>query len=353
MNGDIKEDIRSLSLTDLEKFFADQNEKTFRANQVYEWFWKKSCRSINDMTNLSKPVRKILEDHFSFPVLHIEKEYISRDRTVKSTFRLHDRLMIEGVLIPDGNRTTACISSQVGCQLGCTFCATGLFGFKRNLAFTEIFDQVVELTNQSLHHFNVPLSNIVLMGMGEPLLNYEEVKRAILMITSEDGLGMSPQRITLSTVGIPNMIRKLADDHLRIHLAISLHTADNVKRSIIVPLNKKYPLEELRDALKYYHEKTGKRFTLEYLMFANMNDSLSDAHNLAEFCKSFPVKINLIGYNQVPDLDFKRPESGKIIAFKEFLEKKNMIVNIRKSRGEDIEAACGQLALKDRNQREG
>jgi len=350
MIGDYNKDIRSLTLIELEKFFTDQKEKTFRAKQVYEWLWKKSCRSFDDMTNLSKPIRKILEDHFTFSVLHIEKEYVSRDHTRKSVFRLHDGLMIEGVLIPEGTRTTACISSQVGCQLGCTFCATGHFGYKRNLGFTEIFDQVVELNNQSLLHFNVPLSNIVMMGMGEPLMNYKEVKRVISMIVAEEGLAMSPQRITLSTVGIPHMIKKLADDQLRIHLAISLHVADNVKRSKIVPLNKKYSLEELKDALKYYHEKTKKRFTIEYLMFADFNDNMADAHNLAEFCKSFPVKINLIGYNPVMDLDFKKPLPEKLNAFKEFLEKKNMIVNIRKSRGEDIDAACGQLALKDKSQ---
>jgi 23S rRNA (adenine2503-C2)-methyltransferase len=351
MTGDTKRDIRSLSLKDLGQFFTDQNEKSFRAKQVYEWLWKKPCRSFEEMSNISKSIRKLLEDNFSFPVLRLEKEFISRDRTRKSVFRLYDGLMVEGVLIPDGTRTTACISSQVGCQLGCTFCATGHFGFKRNLEFTEIFDQVVEINGQSVSHFNVPLSNIVLMGMGEPLMNYEEVKKAISKIVAEEGLAMSPQRITLSTVGIPHMIRKLADDQLKVHLAVSLHAADNVKRSRLVPINKKYPLEELKDALIYYHEKSKKRFTLEYLVFDGINDSIADAHNLAEFCKSFPVKINLIGYNPVTNLEFRKPLPDKVSAFKEFLEKKNMIVNVRKSKGEDIEAACGQLALKEGKQR--
>ena len=346
MNGDAKIDIRAISLADIEKFFIENNEKPFRARQVYEWLWKKACRSFGEMTNLSRESRQLMEERFIFPVLNVEKENTSADGTIKSLFRLPDGLFVEGVLIPEGTRTTACISSQVGCPLACTFCATGFLGFKRNLGFTEIVDQVTETNRQSLKYFHIPLSNIVFMGMGEPLLNYEEVKKSIEKITSVDGLAMSPQRITVSTVGIPSMIRQLADDNIRFHFALSLHAADNAKRTKIIPLNKKYPVEELIESLKYFHITTKKRVTIEYLLFNGFNDTLTDASDLARFCRNFPVKINLIDYNPVNGSVYKKSEPAKLNAFKEFLEKRNLVVNVRKSRGADINAACGQLAAK-------
>ncbi len=339
-------DIRSLTLGEIETYFTEAGERPYHARQVYDWLWKKSCRSFSEMSNISKSVRERLEKDFTFPVLRIETEQQSRDKTIKTIFRLSDGLFIEGVLIPDADRTTACISSQAGCPLGCTFCATGQFGYKRNLQFTEIFDQVAELNRQSLKQFSIPLSNIVLMGMGEPLLNYEEVKKAVEMITSEDGLAMSPQRITLSSVGIPPMIRKLADDRIRYHFALSLHAADNAKRSSIIPLNKKHPLEELTESLKYFYQATKKRITIEYLLFNGFNDSIQDAQNLALFCRNFPVKVNLIEYNPVEGTGFRKPDKEKTQLFREHLEKKNMVVNVRRSRGGDIDAACGQLALR-------
>jgi 23S rRNA (adenine2503-C2)-methyltransferase len=253
--------------------------------------------------------------------------------------------MVEGVLIPDEGRTTACISSQAGCALACRFCATGMLGFRRNLSFTEIFDQVVLLNLQSNKYSGKNLSNIVFMGMGEPLMNYEEVLKSIEKITSEDSLGMSPQRITVSSVGIPGMIRKMGDDKVRFHFALSLHAATDAKRDQIIPVNKKYPLRELTDALKYYHAKTNKRFTIEYILFKDFNDGIEDAKELAVFCKSFPVKINLIGYNPVEGSGFLQSTAEKTRAFREFLESKNMVVNVRKSRGKGINAACGQLAV--------
>lgn len=346
MNGDVKDDIRSLSLADIEKFFIEKDEKHFRARQVYEWLWKKACRSFDEMTNLSRETRELMEKYFKFPVLTVENENKSADRTIKSLFRLTDGLFIEGVLIPEANRTTACISSQAGCPLACTFCGTGFLGFKRNLGFTEIFDQMTEINRQSLKYFRIPLSNIVFMGMGEPLLNYEEVKKAIEKMTSPDGLAMSPQRITLSSVGIPSMIHRMADENIKFHFALSLHVADNAKRTKIIPLNKKYPIEELIESLKYFHDKTKKRITLEYLLFREFNDSLKDAGDLARFCKNFPVKINLIEYNPVNMSVYKKSESSALIAFQKFLEKRNLVVNVRKSRGGDINAACGQLAAK-------
>jgi len=346
MNGDAKTDIRSLSLAEIENFFIENKEKPFRARQVYEWLWKKGCRSFDEMTSLSKESRQFMVEQFTFPVLSVEKEFSSTDGTIKSLFRLPDDLYVEGVLIPEAYRTTACISSQVGCPLGCAFCATGFLGFKRNLSFTEILDQVMETNRQSLKYFQIPLSNIVFMGMGEPLLNYEEVKKSIEKITSADGQAMSPQRITVSSVGIPSVIRRLADDKIRFHFALSLHAANNSKRSKIIPLNKKYPIEELIESLKYFHSATKKRITIEYLLFNSFNDSSEDASDLARFCRNFPVKINLIEYNPVSGSVYKRPEPSRVNAFKEFLEKRNMVVNLRKSRGGDINAACGQLAAK-------
>jgi 23S rRNA (adenine2503-C2)-methyltransferase len=344
MNGNSKTDIRSLSLGEIEKFFLESNEKPFRARQVYEWLWKKSCHSFGEMTNLSKESRQLLEKRFIFPVVTLENEVGSSDKTIKSLFRLTDGLFVEGVLIPEAIRTTACISSQAGCPLACVFCATGLLGFKRNLGFTEIVDQVTEINRQSMKYFHLPLSNIVFMGMGEPLLNYEEVKKAIERITSPDGLGMSPQRITLSSVGIPSVIRRLADENIRFHFALSLHAAVNDKRNKIIPMNKKYPIEELIDSLKYFHSKTRKRITLEYILFSGFNDAMEDAADLARFCRNFPVKVNLIEYNTVNGSDYSKSDQTRLNSFKEFLEKKNMVVNIRKSRGSDISAACGQLA---------
>jgi 23S rRNA (adenine2503-C2)-methyltransferase len=342
-----KTDIRSLSLAEIENFFREKNEKPFRAKQVFDWIWKKTCRSFDEMTNLSMENRQLLEEHFCFPVLQEEKELRDLDGTLKSTFRLPDGTLVESVLIPADNRTTACISSQAGCALACRFCATGILGFRRNLTFTEIFDQVVLLNRQSEKYFGKPLSNIVYMGMGEPLMNYDEVLKSIEKITSEESLGMSPQRITVSSVGIPAMIRKMADDKVRFHFALSLHAATNAKRDQIIPINKKHPIQNLTEALKYYHTKTGKRFTIEYILFKDFNDNLEDAKALALFCKSFPVKINLIAYNPVGKSGFSQSTPEKTRAFREFLENKNMVINERKSRGKNIDAACGQLALID------
>ena len=349
MSGDKGIDIRLLSLAEIEAFFQTIDEKPFRAKQVFDWLWKKSCRSFDEMTNLSKETREKLKQKFSFPVVTIQKTFTSSDGTVKNIFHLHDGLLVEGVLIPSDNRTTACISCQAGCPLACSFCATGQLGFNRNLSFPEIYDQVVLLNQQSIQLFGSSLSNIVYMGMGEPLLNYEQVLRSVDKITSEAGLGISPQRITISSVGIPKMIMKMADDNVKFHFALSLHAANNEKRSSIIPLNKKFPLEELTEALKYYHQKTKKRFTIEYILFHEFNDTIHDARELALFCKSFPVKINLIEYNSTHNSDFQKSQTSKLIAFKEFLETRNLVVNTRKSRGEDIAAACGQLALKEKS----
>jgi len=364
MSGEQLPDIRTITRAEIGRFFLEHNDKTFRADQVFEWLWKKACHSFNEMTSLSKFSRQLLTDHFSLHTAIPENIQRSHDGTIKTGFRLYDGLMIEGVLIPSEGRVTACISSQVGCALGCKFCATGQLGFNRNLTPGEIFDQVTYLsyltstgisetalasiTNKH-RTFNFTanyLTNIVFMGMGEPFLNYEAVRESIEKITSVEGLGISPQRITVSSIGIPRMIRKMADDKVKYHFAISLHAATDKKRDKIIPFNLHHPLREIVDALKYYHSVTGKRFTIEYILFRKFNDSLADARALALFCRNFPVKINIIEYNQVRDPGFTQADPERTKMFIHFLESKNLVVNLRKSRGKDIDAACGQLALR-------
>ncbi len=341
MSGSLQPDIRSLTKQELELFFLQHGEKKFRAYQVFEWIWKKSAHSFEEMTSLSKIDRELLQNHFSFHTAVPEIRQTSSDGTLKTGFRLHDGLMVEGVLIPSGDRNTVCISSQVGCALGCKFCATAQLGFTRNLTIGEILDQVTGMRKAASG-----ISNIVFMGMGEPFLNYANVTGAIEKITSSAGLGMSAQRITVSSVGIPRMIKQMADDDPKYHFALSLHAATDAKRSQVIPFNLKHPLADLTESLRYYSKKTGKRFTIEYILFGHFNDSVADAMDLALFCKNFPVKINIIEYNPVQGTGFARSDPAKTKTFVAFLESRNLVVNIRESRGKDIDAACGQLAGK-------
>ncbi|OFX19133.1 MAG: 23S rRNA (adenine(2503)-C(2))-methyltransferase [Bacteroidetes bacterium GWA2_31_9b] len=343
---DEKRDILLLSPEEIKQFLESNKEKSFRASQVYEWLWKKHCRSFEEMTNISKSLRDLLSENFFIQSLKPATVQVSKDTTIKIAFRLFDGALIEGVLIPSEDRATACISSQVGCNLGCEFCATGKLGLKRNLSVGEIYHQVVELMLLAKGKYNLSLTNIVFMGMGEPLLNYNNVLKAIEMISSDKGLGMSPQRITLSTVGLPKMIKKLADDSIKFHLAISLHSANELKRSEFMPVNDTNSLQALKEALIYFNKKTGERITFEYLLLNGINDSIPDAKELAEYCKSFPVKINLIEYNSTGNPKFNKSTSKNTDAFFSFLKSRNLIVNIRRSRGQDIDAACGQLAAK-------
>ena len=346
MTEETKKDIRKYSLNNLSEFFVSKGEKAFRAKQVYEWLWKKSATSFDEMTNLSKETRSLLIDNFIINSVKIKQQQKSYDGTIKILFELHDGKIVEGVLIPSEKRVTACISSQVGCALACSFCATGTLGFTRNLDFDEIYDQVAIISKLAVEKLDLKLSNIVYMGMGEPLLNYDNVMKSIDIITSENGLAMSPQRITVSTAGISKMIKQLGDDNIRFNLAISLHTANNNKRNEIMPINKKDSLYDLIEAIKYFHEKTNQRITFEYILFKNYNDSIDDANELAFFCKNFPVKINIIEYNNVVDTPFRRADKSHTEEFVKLLESRNIIVNLRKSRGKDIDAACGQLANK-------
>lgn len=341
-----KQDIRQLSLDQLLARISDLGEKPFRARQVYEWLWKKSATDFDEMTNLSLGLRELLGQNFTINNLRIEDEQVSEDRTIKSGFKLYDNNLVEGVLIPTENRMTACISSQVGCSLSCKFCATGFLERKRNLEPGEIYDQVIRINNQAEENYGIPLSNIVLMGMGEPLLNYANVLKGIDRIIAEDGLNMSPKRITLSTAGIAKMIRKLADDQVKFNLALSLHAADDEKRNSIMAINETNSLEVLKEAMTYFHSNTKNQITLEYIAFKNFNLGIEDAKNLVKFASNFPCKINIIEYNPIDNGMFQKAGANELDGFVGFLEKKGLIVNVRRSRGKDIDAACGQLANK-------
>ncbi len=341
-----KIDIRNISVEELQKFCKDNNLPKFRAKQVEEWLWKKGATSFAEMTSLSKEMRDLFTVHFVINSVKIHKAERSIDGTIKYSMKLHDNQLVEGVLIPSKKRITACISSQVGCSLDCAFCATGTLKLERNLTAAEIYDQVFILNEESISSFGKSLSNIVYMGMGEPLLNYNNMLESIELITTKKGMGMSPKRITVSTAGIAKMVKKLGDDMVKFNLAISLHSANDEKRSSLMILNDSVPLQELRDAIRYFYDKTDSRITYEYILFKEVNDSVEDAKELAKFCKVSPCKINLIQYNKVDGMDYEKSSNKNTETFISYLEEKHLIVNLRKSKGKDINAACGQLVNK-------
>jgi 23S rRNA (adenine2503-C2)-methyltransferase len=346
MNSE-KINIRSLSLAELATSIESFNEKPYRAKQIMEWLWKKNAAHFEEMSNLGKPLRDKLENHYYIDHIQLNDQQISSDKTIKCAFSVNDGKVVEGVLIPTSSRTTACISSQVGCSLSCKFCATGQLKLMRNLTAGEMVDQVVYLKQQAETRYNTPLTNIVYMGMGEPLLNYKNMIRSVELLTSEEGLGMSPKRITVSTAGIAKMIRKLGDDAVKFNLALSLHAANDKKRSEIMEINNSNSLEELSDALRYFHEKTDARITFEYIIFKDFNDQLEDARELAAFAKCVPCKINIIEYNPIENSEYQQANRKNVDDFVAYLEAKNLVVNVRRSRGKDIDAACGQLANKN------
>ena len=344
-----KKDLRELSSEELMSELKTLGAPSFRAKQIREWMWQRGAAGISDMQNLPKDLREVLDGKYYLSKAILHEQQISADKTIKCAFKVDGDKVVEGVLIPSTKRMTACISSQVGCSLACKFCATGRLKMLRNLTGGEIFDQVNYLRNEALTRYKTPLTNIVYMGMGEPLLNYNNMMHSIQWITSPEGLGMSPQRITVSTAGIAKMIKKLGDDKVKFNLALSLHAANDVKRSKIMEINDSNNLAALSEALKYFHDATGTRITFEYIIFKDFNDTIQDAKELAEFCKQLPVKINIIEYNPIDDGEFQQASPERVEAFAKFLESKNMIVNVRRSRGKDIDAACGQLANKNKS----
>lgn len=341
-----KKDIRALTRDQLREFFVTNGDKAFRGNQVYEWLWQKSAHSFEVMTNVSKETRAMLEAHFVINHIKVDQMQRSSDGTIKNAVRLHDDLVVESVLIPTKTRTTACVSSQVGCSLDCRFCATARLKRMRNLNPDEIYDQVVAIDNESRLYFDKPLSNIVFMGMGEPLMNYNNVLKAIDKITSPEGLGMSPKRITVSTSGVPKMIKKMADEEVKFKLAVSLHSAIDSIRTSIMPFNATFTLADLREALVYWYDKTKSRITYEYVVWNGINDTQKDVDALVDFCKFAPSKVNLIEYNPIDDGEFQQANEKAIDMYVRTLERNNIVVTVRRSRGKDIDAACGQLANK-------
>ena len=339
-------DIRKLKLDELKDFFVSQGDKAFRAQQVYDWLWNKSAKSFEQMTNLSLETREMLKKNFVINHIKVDKMQRSEDGTIKNAVMLHDGLVVESVLIPTEKRITACVSSQVGCSLACKFCATARLKRQRNLSPDEIYDQVVAIKEQAEMFFGRPLTNIVFMGMGEPLLNYANVITAIDKITNQKGLGMASKRITVSTVGVAKMIMKMADDGVKFNLAVSLHAAINKTRSSIMPINDSNPLEELGEALKYWYQKTKSKVTYEYVVWKGINDTEEHARALLKFCKLVPSKVNLIEYNPIDDGEFQQANEQVLDMYMHLLESNGITTRIRKSRGKDIDAACGQLANK-------
>ncbi|MBM3414510.1 MAG: 23S rRNA (adenine(2503)-C(2))-methyltransferase RlmN [Bacteroidetes bacterium] len=339
--------IRELSLGELEQFVEQSGEKKFRAQQIHEWLWKKQAMSFADMTNLSKLLRQQLGEQFSLPALQVETTQYSSDGTIKSRFKTWDGHAIESVLIPTDKRITACVSSQVGCSLTCKFCATGYMERKRNLQFDEIVDQVVLLNRQAERILDKKITNIVFMGMGEPLLNYKQVLRAIQTISSPEAMGMSPRRITVSTAGVARGIRQLADDRVRFKLALSLHAANDAKRKQIMPINDSNNIKSLVDALNYFYQETGNEITFEYILFKDFNDGQRDADELVKLYRQVPADlVNIIEYNPIDKAKFEKPDAVKVDQFMNHLSKNRVNARLRRSRGKDIDAACGQLANK-------
>lgn len=342
-----KKDIRKTTEKDLALFFDKIGEKPFRMKQVQEWLWVKSASSFDEMSNVSQRTRELLSEEFSINAVSIDEEQVSNDKTIKYSFKLHDNHLVEGVLIPTEDRMTACISSQVGCSLTCKFCATGYLKRERNLDPAEIYDQVVLIRKGASEQYDQNLSNIVYMGMGEPLLNYNNVLESVNLITSDKGLGMSPRRITVSTAGIAKQIKRLGDDQVKFNLALSLHAANDKKRNEIMPINESNTLKALEEALNYYFKKTRNKVTFEYIVFDQFNDTLEDAKELLDFCRRVPSKVNIIEYNPIRQADFENASEDRLEKFSNFLLGNGVNVQLRRSRGKDIDAACGQLAGKN------
>jgi 23S rRNA (adenine2503-C2)-methyltransferase len=338
--------IRTLSFEALAEWLKQQGQAGYRTAQIWDWLWKKHVNAFDDMLTIPGALRNLLKEHFLMQSISEEHLSESKDGTIKAAYKTLSGQLVEAVLIPaEGGRTTVCVSTQAGCALACSFCATGKAGFHGNLLWNEIYEQVYFMNQLSINKYLHPLNNIVYMGMGEPFLNFDEVKKSLLMLSDPvRGDGMSPSRITVSTAGIPAGIRRFAEELSGFQLALSLHSADQQAREKIMPVARKYSLEEITEALRYYHQLTKSRIVIEYILLQGINDTDKDMYQLATFCKSFPVKINLIPYNKTEGIEFSSTIKEKTYTFIQFLKARNLVVHARRSRGTDIEAACGQLA---------
>ena len=345
-------DLKTMDRAALADFVAAHGAPRYRGDQLFNWIYGKGVSDFAVMSNLPERMRRGLQRDATVEDLEIVEQQQAADQTVKALFRLPSGREAETVLIPaldergEARRLTVCVSSQVGCAMGCEFCATGLMGFRENLTPGAIFDQVWHMNEVAQERFGRPVTNVVFMGMGEPLLNYDAVLDSIAILTDEDSLNLSAQKITVSTVGLARRIKDLADDQLRANLAVSLHAPDNETRSSIMPVNEaeKTSLPALKEAIQYYSRKTGRPVTYEYCLFKGVNDSAADARNLAEVARWAPSKVNLLMYNPVEGLNFERTSEAQLDRFVEVLVEEGITVTVRRSRGQDIDAACGQLA---------
>jgi 23S rRNA (adenine2503-C2)-methyltransferase len=341
-----KTNLLGYTRNELEALFARLGQKPYRGRQLYKWLYSTRQHDFALMTDLSKDLRAALEADYTIEMLELDHRVKSVDGTEKFLFRLHDGHPLETVLIPDDNRpgkSTVCISSQAGCALACKFCATGTMGLLRDLTVGEIVGQLVYLREL---YGNDAFTNVVMMGMGEPLNNYSNVVEAIRIMTDTLGLGLGSKRITLSTSGVTPKIRRLADSGLKVRLALSLHAATQEKRARIMPVAETFKLDKLMEAVKYYAATTGDRVTFEYILMDGFNDTMEDVLALAKLIEGIPCKINILAYNPVPGLEFKRPSDDKTDWFGRQLYPRAPAVTVRKSRGRDIDAACGQLAAR-------
>ncbi len=341
-----KQNLLGYTRQELEDTMVSLGDKSYRGRQLFKWLYGDRQYDFSLMTDLSKEMRSKLDEQFEFRGLTMARSQVSADGTRKFLFELEDGSPLETVLIPDEEgRKTVCVSSQVGCALKCGFCATGTMGFMRNLTVGEIVGQLVYIRDE----FGADaFTNIVFMGMGEPMLNYENVIEAVRIISAPSGLAISAKKVTISTSGVSPKIKKLADSSLKARLAVSLHAATQEKRVKIMPVAETFHLDKLMEAIKYYTDKTGYRVTFEYILFDNFNDTMEDVLALSKLIRGIPCKINLLAYNPVEGLDFDRPSDEKVDWFGRELYPRAPAVTVRKSRGRDIDAACGQLAARQR-----
>ena len=339
----MKTDLAGLELNELEDFVQSLGHRKFHAKQIYNWIWKRGATDFAEMTNLSRELRAALVDKAIVSLPEVVQHQVSQDGTQKFVLRLADGKQIESVFIPDTPKQTFCVSTQVGCAMGCAFCLTGKMGLLRHLTASEIAGQV-RLLARSLHLLDRSF-NIVLMGMGEPLQNYDNTMKAMRMLNEKEGLDMHPKRVTLSTVGLVPQMDRLAQEALMPNLAVSLHAASEEQRAAIVPPSKKYTMQDVIDACKRFPLSKRRRIMFEYVMLAGINDSDEDARRLVKVLAGVKAKVNLLPLNEAPGIPFTRPSDDRINKFAKILASKGLMVSVRKSRGRDIRAACGQLIV--------